>query len=227
MVKCLIIEKRSKVQCLPILKTDWYFDLIIKNYHQKHKWKNISPLFHPDVFRSFSVALPFLIVRDFYTEYFLLINWMTIRLFLTLGPPCHRSQPSPWLDLLKTYSYDSILINIYKPTPTTQILIIYICKSQKILFHIRSLVRLSPTKEGKRSIVIVCVCVCVEKMSNQGTSQLEDEVDQLPGFRFHPTDEELVAFYLRRKVDKKTISMELIKQIDIYKHDPWDLPSMD
>ncbi|KAK4594596.1 hypothetical protein RGQ29_018325 [Quercus rubra] len=61
-------------------------------------------------------------------------------------------------------------------------------------------------------------------MSNQGTSQLEDEVDQLPGFRFHPTDEELVAFYLRRKVDKKTISMELIKQIDIYKHDPWDLP---
>ena len=71
------------------------------------------------------------------------------------------------------------------------------------------------------------VCVCAEKMSNQGTSQLEDEVDQLPGFRFHPTDEELVAFYLRRKVDKKTISMELIKQIDIYKHDPWDLPSMD
>ena len=205
---------------------------MIKNYHQKHTWKNISPLSHPDVFRSFSVALPFLIVRDFYTEYFLLINWMTIRLFLTLGPPCHHSQPSLWLDLLKTYSYDSILINIYKPTPTTQVLIniyiyIYIYKSQKILFHIRSLVRLSPTKEGKRSIVIVCVCVCVEKMSNQGTSQLEDEVDQLPGFRFHPTDEELVAFYLRRKVDKKTISMELIKQIDIYKHDPWDLPSMD
>ena len=135
---------------------------MIKNYHQKHTWKNISPLSHPDVFRSFSVALPFLIVRDFYTEYFLLINWMTIRLFLTLGPPCHHSQPSPWLDLLKTYSYDSILINIYKPTPTTQVLIniyiyIYIYKSQKILFHIRSLVRLSPTKEGKRSIVIVCV----------------------------------------------------------------------
>ena len=46
-----------------------------------------------------------------------------------------------------------------------------------------------------------------------------------PGFRFHPTDEELVEFYLQRKVEKKPISIEIIKQIDIYKHDPWDLPS--
>nr|GEU70265.1 transcription factor JUNGBRUNNEN 1-like [Tanacetum cinerariifolium] len=46
----------------------------------------------------------------------------------------------------------------------------------------------------------------------------------LPGFRFHPLDEELVGFYLQRKVEKKPISLELIKEIDIYKHDPWDLP---
>jgi len=52
----------------------------------------------------------------------------------------------------------------------------------------------------------------------------EDEV-VLPGFRFHPTDEELVGFYLRRKVEKKPLRIELIKQIDIYKYDPWDLPS--
>ncbi|XP_027356420.1 transcription factor JUNGBRUNNEN 1-like [Abrus precatorius] len=52
---------------------------------------------------------------------------------------------------------------------------------------------------------------------------MEDE-GPLPGFRFHPTDEELVAFYLRRKLDKKPTSLELIKQIDIYKYDPWDLP---
>ncbi|KAG7955291.1 hypothetical protein I3843_11G064000 [Carya illinoinensis] len=50
-----------------------------------------------------------------------------------------------------------------------------------------------------------------------------DEVP-LPGFRFHPTDEELVGFYLRRKVEKKPIRLELIKQIDIYKYDPWNLP---
>lgn len=55
---------------------------------------------------------------------------------------------------------------------------------------------------------------------------VEDEDDApLPGFRFHPTDEELVDFYLRRKVEKRPISIELIKHIDIYKYDPWDLPS--
>ncbi|XP_020205022.1 transcription factor JUNGBRUNNEN 1 [Cajanus cajan] len=53
---------------------------------------------------------------------------------------------------------------------------------------------------------------------------VDDDDVPLPGFRFHPTDEELVSFYLRRKLDKKPISIELIKQIDIYKYDPWDLP---
>ncbi|KAL5079057.1 hypothetical protein RYX36_007478 [Vicia faba] len=62
------------------------------------------------------------------------------------------------------------------------------------------------------------------KMNNQ---HLQDDDDvPLPGFRFHPTDQELVTFYLRRKLDKKPISVDLIKQVDIYKYDPWDLPSM-
>ncbi|KAI3810109.1 hypothetical protein L1987_19718 [Smallanthus sonchifolius] len=52
----------------------------------------------------------------------------------------------------------------------------------------------------------------------------EEEDVPLPGFRFHPLDEELVGFYLLRKVQKKPISIELIKEIDIYKYDPWDLP---
>ena len=57
--------------------------------------------------------------------------------------------------------------------------------------------------------------------------QEDDDQVILPGFRFHPTDEELVWFYLRRKVEKKPIAIEIIKQIDIYKYDPWDLPSKD
>ncbi|KZV36257.1 NAC domain-containing protein [Dorcoceras hygrometricum] len=52
----------------------------------------------------------------------------------------------------------------------------------------------------------------------------EDDCAPLPGFRFHPTDEELIGFYLRRKVEKRRISLDLIKQADIYKYDPWDLP---
>ncbi|XVF18300.1 hypothetical protein REPUB_Repub11eG0009400 [Reevesia pubescens] len=57
-----------------------------------------------------------------------------------------------------------------------------------------------------------------------GTDPKMDEDVPLPGFRFHPTDEELLRFYLRRKVEKKPIKIELIKQMDIYKYDPWDLP---
>ncbi|MBA0555095.1 hypothetical protein Golob_014155, partial [Gossypium lobatum] len=57
-----------------------------------------------------------------------------------------------------------------------------------------------------------------------GTTSTVDEDVPLPGFRFHPTDEELVGFYLRRKVDNKPLTIELIKEIDIYKYDPSDLP---
>ncbi|KAG2317895.1 hypothetical protein Bca52824_021017 [Brassica carinata] len=54
----------------------------------------------------------------------------------------------------------------------------------------------------------------------------EKQVLKLPGFRFHPTDEELVGFYLSKKVLLKKSSKidEIISQIDIYKFDPWDIP---
>ncbi|XP_057473136.1 transcription factor JUNGBRUNNEN 1-like [Actinidia eriantha] len=66
----------------------------------------------------------------------------------------------------------------------------------------------------------------VEKMSSMASSNKDDDGDEvpLPGFRFHPTDEELVWFYLRRKVENKPLTIQLIKQVDIYKYDPWDLP---
>ncbi|XP_022957061.1 NAC domain-containing protein 53-like [Cucurbita moschata] len=45
-----------------------------------------------------------------------------------------------------------------------------------------------------------------------------------PGFRFHPTDEELVSYYLKRKVSGKPFRLDPISVIDIYKSEPWDLP---
>lgn len=57
----------------------------------------------------------------------------------------------------------------------------------------------------------------------------DDDEDHaaLPGFRFHPTDGELLLFYLRRKIDKKLMNIDkVIKQIDIYKYEPWELTSM-
>ncbi|XP_028798665.1 protein FEZ-like [Neltuma alba] len=62
-------------------------------------------------------------------------------------------------------------------------------------------------------------------MEERSDCEKLDEV-MLPGFRFHPTDEELVGFYLKRKIQQRPLSIELIKQLDIYKYDPWDLPKL-
>ncbi|CAN6476784.1 unnamed protein product [Victoria cruziana] len=51
------------------------------------------------------------------------------------------------------------------------------------------------------------------------------EVSLPPGFRFHPTDDELVSYYLKRKVHGKTIRFNAISEIDVYKSEPWDLPA--
>ncbi|KAF7836746.1 NAC domain-containing protein 72-like [Senna tora] len=55
-----------------------------------------------------------------------------------------------------------------------------------------------------------------------------DPLSQLslpPGFRFYPTDEELLVQYLCRKVAGHHFSLQIIAEIDLYKFDPWVLPS--
>ncbi|CAK9157045.1 unnamed protein product [Ilex paraguariensis] len=44
-----------------------------------------------------------------------------------------------------------------------------------------------------------------------------------PGFRFHPTDEELVGYYLRKKIASQKIDLDVIRDIDLYRIEPWDL----
>ncbi|ESQ28296.1 hypothetical protein EUTSA_v10018997mg [Eutrema salsugineum] len=45
-----------------------------------------------------------------------------------------------------------------------------------------------------------------------------------PGFRFHPTDEELIVHYLRNQTMSKPCPVSIIPEVDIYKFDPWQLP---
>ncbi|GMN55608.1 hypothetical protein TIFTF001_024732 [Ficus carica] len=44
-----------------------------------------------------------------------------------------------------------------------------------------------------------------------------------PGFRFHPTDEELLYYYLRKKVSYEPIDLDVIREVDLNKLEPWDL----
>lgn len=45
-----------------------------------------------------------------------------------------------------------------------------------------------------------------------------------PGFRFHPTDEELVLYYLKRKIFRRKLKLDIICEVDVYKWDPEELP---
>ncbi|XP_073151736.1 NAC domain-containing protein 1-like [Henckelia pumila] len=46
-----------------------------------------------------------------------------------------------------------------------------------------------------------------------------------PGFRFHPTDEELIMCYLRNQATSRPCPVSnIIPEVDIYKFDPWELP---
>ena len=50
---------------------------------------------------------------------------------------------------------------------------------------------------------------------------------QAPGFRFHPTDEEIICFYLKRKLTGNLpFRFDHLAVVDIYKFEPWDLPSL-
>ncbi|KAI9071594.1 hypothetical protein K1719_046434 [Acacia pycnantha] len=53
---------------------------------------------------------------------------------------------------------------------------------------------------------------------------MNGELQLPPGFRFQPTDEELVKHYLCTKCASQPIAVPIIKEIDLYKFDPWQLP---
>ncbi|PIN09961.1 hypothetical protein CDL12_17456 [Handroanthus impetiginosus] len=67
-------------------------------------------------------------------------------------------------------------------------------------------------------------------MEEEILCELEERDDEMnerglpPGFRFHPTDEELITFYLASKVFNGTFSGVEIAEVDLNRCEPWQLP---
>ncbi|CAA0381953.1 unnamed protein product [Arabidopsis thaliana] len=71
---------------------------------------------------------------------------------------------------------------------------------------------------GRESVAVV---TAPPSATAPGTASVATSL--APGFRFHPTDEELVSYYLKRKVLGQPVRFDAIGEVDIYKHEPWDL----
>ncbi|KAL3526538.1 hypothetical protein ACH5RR_011194 [Cinchona calisaya] len=56
------------------------------------------------------------------------------------------------------------------------------------------------------------------------TTEDDGKMELPPGFRFHPTDEELITHYLYPKVLDSNFIARAIGEVDLNKVEPWDLP---
>ena len=52
----------------------------------------------------------------------------------------------------------------------------------------------------------------------------EEPLELPPGFRFHPTDEEIITQYLMKKAMSENFQARAIGEADLNRSEPWDLP---
>ena len=71
-------------------------------------------------------------------------------------------------------------------------------------------------------------CEIKEERSSASNIPMEISIAEassmFPGFRFSPTDEELIQYYLKKKLQGSPDGVDVIPEVDICRHEPWDLP---
>ncbi|KAM6567809.1 hypothetical protein CsatA_026937 [Cannabis sativa] len=68
-------------------------------------------------------------------------------------------------------------------------------------------------------------CIAMKKLSSSSSDHNHNHlIDLPPGFRFHPTDEEIITYYLTEKVLNTNFIASAIADADLNKCEPWDLP---
>ncbi|KAF3650727.1 NAC domain-containing protein 53 [Capsicum annuum] len=82
---------------------------------------------------------------------------------------------------------------------------------------------LSSGLEMEQEGALVLVPAAVVATPNRVVPPPPPPTSLAPGFRFHPTDEELVRYYLRRKACAKPFRFQAVAEIDVYKSEPWEL----
>ncbi|GJN33452.1 hypothetical protein PR202_gb22054 [Eleusine coracana subsp. coracana] len=65
----------------------------------------------------------------------------------------------------------------------------------------------------------------VSVINQLGEEDQEQQLELPPGFRFHPTDEEVITHYLTLKALNCLFTCLVIADVDLNKCEPWDLPN--
>lgn len=82
---------------------------------------------------------------------------------------------------------------------------------------------LGTEKDGKRPEVMKKNNVAESDRNHQDHAQEQDQTLP-PGFRFHPSDEELITYYLLNKISDANFTGRAVTDVDLNKFEPWELP---
>lgn len=62
--------------------------------------------------------------------------------------------------------------------------------------------------------------------SRETQMSIAEASSSFPGFRFSPTDVELISYYLKKKMEGCEKCVEVIPEVEICRYEPWDLPGL-